>query len=74
MTTDEDGFYSFPGEIAQGGGVWVSPILTTYLIVEKSGYQDPPGLPPPTWAVTTAGWRELRVSGETRFDTQLLRR
>jgi hypothetical protein len=67
-TTDSNGFYRF------SGGVWVAPRLATYLIVEKEGYKDPGGLPPRTWSFTSQGWRELTVTGDMRFDIELVRR
>ncbi len=73
--SDANGDYTFPGDLSLGGGVWVSPGYTTYLIVDKEGYQDPPGLPAPTWPTPTpAGWREVTVAGDTRLDIQLIRR
>jgi hypothetical protein len=72
-TTDASGAYNFSGDIAGGGGVWVAPGYTTYLIVRKDGYEDPPGLPPATWANSTPGWRELTITGDTRFDIRLAR-
>jgi len=70
-TTDKDGFYSFSGDIAHGGGVWLNSTSTVYLIVEKGGYSDPPGLPP---RPVSQGWRDVTVMGDTRFDIQLVRR
>jgi hypothetical protein len=75
MTTDANGYYSFSGDIAHGGGVWVSPGYATYLIVHKEGYQDPPGLPRPTLPPPNVpGWREVTIKGDTQFDIQLIRR
>ena len=45
-TADSNGFYSFSGDVASGGGVWISSGFLTAIGVEHSGYQDPPGLPP----------------------------
>jgi hypothetical protein len=66
--TDSNGFYRFTG-------VWNAGKFPTSLAVEKTGYVDPPGLP----AVTPpnpigAGWREVMVSGHTRFDMELVKR
>lgn len=69
-TTDKDGFYSFPGDIARGGGIWLPPSSTAYLIVAKEGFRDPPGLPP---GPVSQGWRNVTVRGDTRFDIQLVR-
>jgi hypothetical protein len=70
-TTDASGFYSFSGDIARGGGVWISAGIATPLIVTKEGYRDPPGLPP---GPVSQGWREVTVKGDTRFDIQLVPR
>jgi hypothetical protein len=73
-TTDRDGQYGFGGEVASGGGIWLSNALTP-INVSKEGYSDPDGLPHLTMTVrNTAGWRELRVAGDTRFDIELVRR
>ncbi len=74
VRTDATGSYRFSGDLASGGGVWVQRGITNYLIVTKGGYQDPPGLPAPTWPSTLAGWREVTIDGDTRFDIQLVRR
>jgi hypothetical protein len=67
-TTDANGFYSF-------SGVWNAGKFPTSLAVEKSGYVDPPGLPPVTAPNPAgAGWREVMVVGDTRFDIELVRR
>ena len=74
VKTDATGSYRFNGDLASGGGVWVQGGFTNYLIVTKDGYQDPPGLPALTWPSTIAGWREVTVDGDTRFNIQLVRR
>ena len=77
-TADSNGFYSFSGDIASGGGVWVSPGFLTAIGVERAGYQDPPGLPPlrgPLFHIPSGpGWREVLIDGDTRLDIQLVRR
>jgi hypothetical protein len=65
--TDASGVYGFHG-------VWVSPLAPTTLWVNRSGYQDPAGLPAPTTSPSGPGWREVTVNGDTRFDIQLVRR
>ena len=78
QTTDAAGFYKFSGDIAHGGGIWLTsstspccPANTAYLIVGKEGYADPPGgRPGPVYQ----GWRDVTVKGDTRFDIQLVRR
>ncbi len=77
-TADSNGFYSFSGDLANGGGVWLSSGFLTAIGVEHTGYQDPAGLPPlrgPLFVIPTGpGWREVSVEGDTRFDIQLERR
>lgn len=77
-TTDAHGFYRFSGDLATGGGVWLSPGFLTAIGIEHTGYQDPPGLPPlrgPLFhAPSGAGWREVLIDGDTRFDIELVRR
>lgn len=65
--TDANGFYSF-------FGVWLEP-LPTRVNIGKDGFGDPPGLAVPTPPNPSgAGWREVRVEGDTRFDVELVRR
>ena len=66
--TAPDGSYSFSGDIALGGGVWVRSDQAVYL-VEKAGYKDPVGA-----GGRTPGWRDLTIRGDTRFDVQLMKR
>jgi len=63
-TADANGFYSFSGDLAKGGGVWLSPGIRTPLFVQANGYQDPPGV----------GERYVLINGDTRFDMQMIRR
>ncbi len=72
--TDANGYYSFSGDLAAGGGIWLGdgPIL---LAVRKEGYDDPPDLPPASTRLPSGpGWREVTIGGDTRFDVQLVRR
>jgi hypothetical protein len=55
--------------------VWNAGVRPTSLSATKAGYADPPGLPvmtPPN--PSGAGWREVMVVGDTRFDIELVRR
>jgi hypothetical protein len=67
-STDAKGFYLFTG-------VWTDPgHFPTRISIQKDGYVDPPGLPPPTPPNPSGpGWREVVVNGDTRFDVQLVR-
>ncbi len=77
-TSDANGFYSFSGNLASGGGVWLSPGFLTAIGIEHTDYRDPPGLPPlsgPLFHIPSGpGWREVLIDGDTRFDIQLVRR
>ena len=74
---DSNGFYTFSGDVASGGGVWLASGFLTMIGVEHAGYQDPPGLPAlrgPMFGIPTGpGWREVLIDGDTRFDIQLAR-
>jgi hypothetical protein len=76
-TADSKGFYNFSGDLASGGGVWLSPGFLTAIGVQHTGYQDPPGLPPlrgPLFHIPSgSGWREVLIDGDTRLDIQLVR-
>ena len=77
-TTDANGVYNFSGDLANGGGVWLSPGFLTAIGVEQTGYRDPPGLPPlrgPLFHIPSGpGWREVLIDGDTRLDIELVRR
>ncbi len=76
-TTDANGLYMFPGDLASGGGVWLSGEPTPLLLydVEKKGYRDPAGLPLfPGGCPSGFSCREVLVNGDTRFDIELVRR
>jgi hypothetical protein len=69
--TDSKGDYVFPR------GVWTEgrPSFPIRIWVEKDGYGEPPGLPKPTPPNPSGpGWREVVISGDTRFDIELVRR
>lgn len=71
--TDTNGYYSFSGDLASGGGLWLSGAPTP-LWVEKDGYQDPPELARSPTLPSGPGWREVRITTDTRFDIQLVPR
>ena len=66
-TADANGFYIFSGDLANGGGVWLSG-QPTPLLVAKDGYGDPAACPP------GFSCREILINGDTRFDIELVRR
>ena len=61
-TADANGFYSFSGNLANGGGVWLSAGKLTPVSVQADGYHDP------------LGRREVLIVGDTRLDFGLVRR
>jgi hypothetical protein len=70
-TTDTNGEYVFPK------GIWTEgqPMRPTRILVQKDGYQDPPGLPKTTPPNPSGpGWREVLINGDTRFEIELIRR
>ena len=64
-TADANGVYRFPGDLAAGGGVWLSPGQPTPIIVRGVNFDDQ------TWL-----GRDFAVpmTGDTRFDVELVRR
>ena len=68
-TTDANGLYRFTD------GVWTDPTnFPTRVSVTKNGFRDPAGLPRPTPPnPASAGWREVVIIGDTRFDVELVR-
>jgi hypothetical protein len=73
LRTDANGYYSFNGDLASGGGIWMATPSTT-LFFGKEGYDDPPGLSPTPGLPAGRGWRSVPINGDTRFDVQLIRK
>ena len=74
VLADEGGFYQFSGDVANGGGMWLTPGVPTDIFVGvfyNPDYEDPPGITP---ARRGPGWREVLIDGDTRFDIELVRR
>lgn len=63
-TADTDGRYRFSGDVATGGGVWLSPGIRTPVSVQAKGYQNPPGI----------SERYVLITGDTQFDMQMIPR
>jgi hypothetical protein len=64
-TADTNGFYRFPGNLADGGGVWLRPGVSTPIFVRADGYYDP---------TNRDGQRSVLIVGDTRLDFELVRR
>lgn len=64
-TTDANGFYSFPSDLANGGGIWLSAGASTPVLVRADGYYDPSN---------RQGQRYVLIVSDTRLDVELARR
>jgi hypothetical protein len=64
-TADTNGFYRFPGNLADGGGVWLRAGVFTPVSVRADGYYDP---------TNRDGQRYVLIVGDTRLDFELVRR
>jgi len=64
-TADADGFYRFPGDLATGGGIWLSPGQPTSIIVRGVNFEQQP------WLGRNL---DVPITGDTRFDVELVRR
>ena len=64
-TTDVNGIYRFPGELANGGGVWLAPGKPTPITVGGVGFDLR------TWVGQDLN---VLITGDTRLDVVLLRR
>ena len=64
-TADADGFYRFPGDLATGGGIWLSPGQPTSIIVRGMNFEQQP------WLGRNL---DVLITGDTRFDVELVRR
>lgn len=74
-STDANGNYRFDGGLESGGGIWLAGNAVS-LWVGKDGYRDPDELPlafPGVPSLASGGWRQVTMTGDTRFDTQLVR-
>jgi hypothetical protein len=64
-TANADGFYSFSGDLATGGGVWLSRGQLTPIIVRGVNYEED------TWIGRNVN---VAINGDTRLDIELVRR
>lgn len=64
-TADANGFYTFPGNVANGGGIWLRAGVSTPVSVSAEGYRD---------ASNRNGQRYVLIVGDTRLDFELVRR
>ena len=64
-TADANGFYSFSGNLAEGGGIWLSAGTPTPVWVQAPGYHEAGGL---------FGPKEVLIVGDARLDFELVRR
>ena len=64
--TDRNGHYSFPGDLAIGGGVWLSATNATPLVVQK---EDFVAVSP----IDAGGQVSVKINGDTEFDVQMRR-
>ena len=73
--TDENGAFSFrPVWVCPcGAQPWV-PAGTTFLWVEKDGYDDPAGQPPSVFGGIYATARDVKIDGDTHVEIRLVRR
>ena len=62
---DANGFYNFPGDLANGGGIWLSAGTSIPVKVWADGYDDPSN---------RDGLRYVSIVGDTRLDFELVRR
>jgi hypothetical protein len=61
-TADSSGFYIFPSDLANGGGIWLSAGASILVMVWADDYYD------------RQGQREVSIVGDTRLDVELTRR
>jgi hypothetical protein len=64
-TADANGFYTFSGDLANGGGIWLVAGQRIPVLVQAEGYRDPSGSFNP---------RYVLIVGDTRSDFELARR
>jgi hypothetical protein len=64
-TADANGFYRFPGDLATGGGIWLSPGQPTSIVVRGVNFDQQP------WLGRNL---DVPITGDTRFDAELVRR
>lgn len=72
LNTDASGSYRFSGDLAQGGGIWVSNPIS--VLVQKAGYTVIGGIPINSPSYPEGFWVTVNVSGDTALDIVLTRR
>ena len=65
--TDQNGRYTFPGDLASGGGVWLPPGNAAIVSVDKEGFIA-------ASPADTGGQFTVTMNGDTEFDVQMRRR
>jgi hypothetical protein len=72
QTTDADGRYRFSGDLAHGGGVWLTDPIR--LLAQRDGYVLPGGEPVNSPSYPSAFWTNVKMNGDTEFDVVLARK
>jgi hypothetical protein len=73
--TDANGFFSFRSVwVCPCAGSLVIPPGTTFLVIGKDGYKDPPGLSESVFRPHAPGYRDVMIEGDTYVRIQLVRR
>jgi hypothetical protein len=72
LTTDTNGSYRFSGDLAHGGGIWLSDPIS--ILVQKAGYTVITGVPMNSSSYPEAYWVTVKMNGDTVFDIALTAR
>ena len=72
LTTDANGSYRFSGDLAHGGGIWLSDPIS--LLVQKAGYMVIGGVPINSPSYPEGFWVTVKMNGDTAFDIVLAAR
>jgi hypothetical protein len=72
LTTDANGSYRFSGDLAHGGGIWLSDPIS--VLVQKAGYTVMGGVPINSPSYPEGFWVTVKMNGDTAFDIVLTAR
>jgi hypothetical protein len=72
LTTDANGSYRFSGDLAHGGGIWLSDPIS--VLVQKAGYTVNGGVPINSPSYPEGFWVIVKMNGDTSLDIVLTRR
>ena len=72
LTTGANGSYRLSGDLAHGGGIWLSDLIS--VLVQKPGYTVIGGVPINSPSYPEGFWVNVKMNGDTASDIVLTAR